>query len=146
VPPNDNSSATVSEQIFEEQQTPNNSVNIVDIEVSDEGYLMHQGQYLKDLPGDMHAPVAPEPAEEAEPIPCSSNCPGGLTPVASVSVYEISPIPQPQTAATKRKSRCKQSQLLTATPMKRYLEEKHAKQVRRKIGQEKSKKDPANNR
>ena len=48
----------------------------------------------------MHAPVAPEPAEEAEPIPCSSNCPGGLTPVASVSVYEISPIPQPQAAAT----------------------------------------------
>ena len=49
----------------------------------------------------MLAPVAPEPAEEEEPTPCSSNCPVGLTPVASVSVYDILPIPQPQPAATK---------------------------------------------
>jgi hypothetical protein len=140
VPPNDNSSATVSEQILEEQQILNNSVNVVlDIEVSDEGYLMHQGQYLTDQPGDMLAPVAPEPAEEEEPTPCSSNCPVGLTPAASVSVYDISPIPQPQPAATKRKSRCKRSQVLTATPMKQYLEEKHVRQVSKKIGQEKLK-------
>ena len=100
---------------------------------------MHQGQYVKDLLGDMHAPVAPEPTKEAKPTPCSSNCSVGLTPVASVSIYDISPIPQPQPAATKRKSMCKRFQLLTATPMKQYLEEKHAKQVSRKIVQEKLK-------
>jgi hypothetical protein len=118
----------VSQQITQESEQPtlDNSLDVgLQIEVSDEGFLMHQGQYLN--LSDVPASVELETTEEVPVAP------------QSVSVYDISPIPQPQPAATKRKSKCKRSEILTATPMKTYLEVKTDKQINKQMTQNKSK-------
>jgi DDE superfamily endonuclease len=97
MPPADNSSTTISQQITQDQPTLDNLADVgMEIEVSDEGFLMYQGQYLNLSNGD--APARLEPTEESEPAPRSSNAD-----TASVSVFDLSPIPQPQPATTKRK-------------------------------------------